>query len=331
MPTRWIPVAQNSEQLFDFEREMLESIQQVDEYCKKRGELGGFSTGFEAFDRATEGLQSGLILLGGQPNTGKTAMLAQLAWQVANIEENNAYVIYMSLDDNMTDVLPRIVACDQQMPINAVRMPKRYTEPEYTLKRARGLRKLKNSVKHFKMLDQNHGNSLEYIETVIRRHKTELELAGDGRRLCLFVDNFYDVVSENVPMDDERYEYVAIELDRMAQMYDLPIVCTAEFRKLNSGRRPTLDDLRQGVKIAYKAKLAILAYNEVGLKGDNANIYYNVEDDPRKQPVLELHFAKNKFTSFKGRLFYEFIPHQSRLVEASEQQSMRYSALIYQA
>ena len=48
-----------------------------------------------------------------------------------------------------------------------------------------------------------------------------------------------------------------------------------------------------------------------------------------KQPVLELHFAKNKISSFKGRLFYEFYPELSRLEEPDEDSIRRYAGLVY--
>ncbi|WP_187422239.1 DnaB-like helicase C-terminal domain-containing protein [Neomoorella thermoacetica] len=292
------------------------------------------STGFPLLDQYTEGLQPGLILVGGQSNSGKTAFLSQIAWQMATHPKNNAYVLFFSLDDMAFDVLPRIVACDQQIPINAVKIPKKYKDdPEITRKREMGIKRLIDHVKHFKIYDQVNGQSdIKFIEETIKRHLVELEAAGDNRRMAVFIDNFYDIDAIDVPetrtSNNAKYEYIAEELDRIAQVYQIPVVCSAEFRKLNGNKRPTLDDIRETVKVVYKSKLILLVYNEVGLKGENASVYFTTEDTVNKQPVLEVHFAKNKFTSFKQRLFYHFYPAYSYLEEVTAGNLRRYQALM---
>ena len=85
----------------------------------------------------------------------------------------------------------------------------------------------------------------------------------------------------------------------------------------------------EGVKIKYEAKAIILVYNEVHYKGESSEIFFNRNGYMMKQPVLELHFAKNKISSFKGRLFYEFYPELSRLEEPDEDSIRRYAGLVY--
>lgn len=85
------------------------------------------------------------------------------------------------------------------------------------------------------------------------------------------------------------------------------------------------------MKIAYEAKAILLCYNEVGLKGESASVYYN-RGEPEfaqfKQPVLEVKVGKNKYTSYKGRMFYEFQPERSYLKEASDAATSKYSQMI---
>lgn len=85
----------------------------------------------------------------------------------------------------------------------------------------------------------------------------------------------------------------------------------------------------KGVKIKYEAKAIILVYNEVHYKGEASEIFFHREGYQMKQPVLELHFAKNKISSFKGRLFYEFYPELSRLEEPDADSIRRYAGLVY--
>jgi len=313
--------------LADFEQEMYDTIKSVDEFSKRRGEIGGLITKvFPLFDQHTEGLQEGLILIGGQPNSGKTAFMIQTAWQIA--QNNNAYVIYFSLDDPVYDALNRVVACDQRIPINAARLPKRY--PYCQGRRKAGIERLYKYVSHFKMIDKTAGSSLQFIEETIKRHAIELNVAEDGRRLAVFIDGLYDItLDEGGKLEgNDKYELIVLGLDRIAQHYKCPIVCSAEFRKLNKAKRPNMEDLRETVKIAYKAKMALLIYNEVHVRGNMAKIYHTVDGVAGKQPVLEVHFGKNKFTSFKGRLFYRFFPNESYLEEIPWERARKFEDLI---
>lgn len=47
-----------------------------------------------------------------------------------------------------------------------------------------------------------------------------------------------------------------------------------------------------------------------------------------KQPVFEAQIGKNKFGSFKGRIFFEFWPEMSYFKEVPPAGAMRYSQMI---
>ena len=85
-------------------------------------------------------------------------------------------------------------------------------------------------------------------------------------------------------------------------------------------------------KIAYEAKGIILLYNEVGIKGDNSDIYWNMGShdgsEDRKMPVLEMHISKNKFNSFKGRCFLKFMPEMASFMEASDEEEQSFRQMM---
>jgi replicative DNA helicase len=107
------------------------------------------------------------------------------------------------------------------------------------------------------------------------------------------------------------------------------MICSAELKKLNGVRRPSLDDLRETVKIKYEAKAVLLVYNEVHYKGESAGVYFLWQNEPLKQPVFEVHFAKNKFHTYKGRLFFEFYPEMARFEEADPQAAKAYASVVF--
>ena len=53
-----------------FAQTMIQTIRQVDEYCKNRGEMGGMDWGFDNLNNAFQGLNAGVHLIAGQSNIG---------------------------------------------------------------------------------------------------------------------------------------------------------------------------------------------------------------------------------------------------------------------
>lgn len=308
-------VCQQTNELFlEFEN----SVDMVDEYCKNRGVFGGLDVGFPQMTQALEGLQPGIILIAGQPNVGKSALVLQMAIQVAK-SNPDVYCMYHSIDDNVKEMMPRAAAMMAKVPINTIKFPQKLEEEKQFKaldRRAKAIKELKLMSDKFGIRDNGfngEGANIESIEHSVKNMKMHLP---EGTQIVLFIDNFHDLSSKTLTRSDtdaKRYEFICDKLTAMASNYDMPIVCTAEFKKLNGNRRPTTEDVRESVKIAYEAKAILLCYNEVGLRGENANVFWDDPGRDGKQPVLEVHFGKNKLSSFKGRLFYNFWPEMSRL------------------
>ncbi|MEX3713389.1 DnaB-like helicase C-terminal domain-containing protein [Cytobacillus horneckiae] len=323
-----------------FRRKMMDTIDAVEEYSWTRGEMGGLDWGFDSLNIAFEGLNTGVHLIGGQSNIGKSSFMLQLAWQISQSNQQvtaerprKAFVLYFSLDDNNNELLPRLVAIDQRIPINVVRFPKKYQDNStYMQKRAEGVIKLRQSVDFINMQDVNMGSDIEYIQETMESYHVELQKVDPDYQLVVFIDNFHDITIGDEKLrgktGGEKYDHIADQLTKTATKYDCPIVCTAEFRKLNGNRRPTTEDLRDSIKILYEAKAVMLCYNEVSLRGQQATVHWMRQDDPNKQPVYEVHIGKNKFSSFKGRFFFEFIPEMAYSREVSEAGAQRYAQMV---
>jgi replicative DNA helicase len=179
------------------------------------------------------------------------------------------------------------------------------------------------------MFDGNDMTSIEQIEEHI---ESIYMMSPDGTKVVIAIDSFNDltVSSKTFNINDARNEYVAKAIKDWTVKYNAVVMCTAHLRKTN-GRRPTVDDLKDTIVLQYEANLVFLAYNEVGVKEENASVYWLHEDKEEKMPVLEMKFGKNKFSSFKGTKFFEFMPDQSYCIEATAEGNRRYAALIYQA
>ena len=292
----------------------------------------GIKTGWQSMDDAFDGgIKSGFIIVGGDSNIGKSAVMCQMAWQIA---ENNddVYVMDFSLDDPMPDKLARMIGAGSKVLLNAVKNPTGYQDmPIMLARRKKALNKLRSHVDRYRAYDANFSTFIEDIEEEVQRIIIELDSLGIQKRVVVFIDNMHDLnVKANPGLSEkDKFNVIAQWCADLAIKYDIPLICTAELKKLNGTRRPQLDDIRDNVKIKYEAKAVLLAYNEVHYKGDAADVYYMKQSSPLKQPVLELHFAKNKMHSFKGRIFFEFYPEMARLEEPDPQTVKHYAGLAY--
>lgn len=329
-----------------FVQKMLHNIDEVNKYTWSRGELGGLDWGFESLNQAYEGLNTGIHLVGGQSNTGKSAFMLYLAQAIANANRElsaritkKAYCIYFSLDDTNNELIPRLVAIDQKIKINAVSFPKKYEHNKEVMeKREQGFENLKENVKYIGMQDANEGSSIEYIVETCKDLQIQLdEMEPNVYTLVIIIDNFHDidVDAKGYTEDNARYDFITDKLMKLAYDLDSPIICSAEFKKISGGRRPQRDDIRSSGKISYASKNIMLCHNDYSIRQEQAGVFWELtdqsefgEETTKKMPVWEVQIDKNKFGSQKGRLFWEFMPEMSTFRESSKENSLKYTQML---
>ncbi|MFW6015858.1 MAG: DnaB-like helicase C-terminal domain-containing protein, partial [bacterium] len=316
------------EDIDPIEKEMARTIYKTDEAGWKKGE--GILTGFPILDEKLDSIQQGLAFLAADSNTGKSSYLLSIGYNSS--KHDDAFVLYFSLDDDVTNLLPRVISMEKSIPINAIRLPYKYKEyPSILKKRKQGIEDLYKVINRFKIVGADKAQGVENMEKIITKHKEYADKK--NKKLFVLIDNFHDLYSEEKDFYDQndKFAYIAGVLKDWTKEFSIPVWCTAEVRKLNSFRRPVKDDLLHAGKIKYKASLILMLHNDVGLQGSNASVYYRNKDKPGKAPVLEVKFDKNKLGSFKGTLFYEFIPEYAHFLECNEEDIERYNSLVYQS
>lgn len=312
-----------------FTSDMLGAISAFEARANKLGHIGGFDTGFSRLTEKLEGLQPGLYMVSAGPNVGKTALCTQMAWQVAQ-SNPTTFCMYITLDDNPNIVIQRITAHITGLPIRVIRNPQAYAHNREVLQtRQIGLDMLREASDRFVVPSTLDSTDVDDIlEHVVSYLVWADATDADRRDLVLFIDNFYDLTA-NIGGDNSntRMEYIADQLKYFAMHYNVPVICTGELRKLNGPKRPSLDDAKGAGGLAYAAQVIMGIYSEVGQRGDAAKIYWTgMHED--KMPILEVHFLKNKLSSFKGRLLYRFVPSCSTLIQMSEQDELRFNKMI---
>lgn len=338
-----------------------EAVQDIDNFEQFAWEVGeGYTLpNYKHITDNLEGLSAGLYLCAGPSNAGKSAMMMNMVYDACMHEENNLFGIYFSLDDSRNEIIPRVVAMDQSIPISVVSKPARYRNyidavnengtfesdmdkvikyEEYLLKRQEGLNNLKDKANKFKIEDSTRCTTLEQIEGFIQNALEYIKSIDENMNLIVAIDSINDIQlgsKHKAGSNNEKLDIVSREVKHWTVKYNIPIFASTHLRKLNGNRRPTIDDLKESNTLVYEASVIWLVYNDVSANKQGAKIYYSTTTDEagviEKKPVIELDWAKNKKSSYKGLSFCFFSPEHSKAVECPEQETKRYSALIFQS
>lgn len=338
-----------------------EGKKDIDDFEKEAWDTGeGFSLpNYPIITEKLEGVSSGLYLFAGPSNAGKSAMMMNVMHDACMHEDNNLFGIYFSLDDSRNEIIPRVVAMDQRIPISVVSKPARYKNyidaveqngtietdfdkvvkyEEYLLKRQEGLDNLRNKSNRFKIEDSVRCTTLKDIEEYIQNAIEYIKAIDPNMKLIIAIDSINDIQLDSrysAKSNNDRIDIVSKEVKHWTVKYNLPIFASTHLRKLNGNRRPTIDDLKESNTLVYEASVIWLVYNDVSANKNAAKVYYASEQETEgavieKKPIIELDWAKNKKSSFKGRSFNFFSPEYSKAMECDENITKRYSALIYE-
>lgn len=237
--------------------EMMAKIEEMDEYAQNRGSMG-LDFGIQSLNQAFNGLNPGLTLLAGSANSGKSMMLLEIMRRVIINNQyqdvdhpKKAYCMYFSLDDSNNELMPRLIASDQKIRINDALFPKTLVnKPVVQEKRRVGVENLKANAKYFSMHDALEGQSIQQIERTLSKRYQELEMIAPGEyQIVVFIDNFHDLSyeTEGFMEDNQKFDFISGRLNELAIEYNVPVLCSAEFRKISTLKRPTEDDIKSTV------------------------------------------------------------------------------------
>ena len=202
---------------------------------------------FKNLAKNIDGVQPGFYVIGAETNAGKTAFLCNLTLDLIDSNDDLSG-IYFSFDDNRDVILNRLLSIRTGIPLNKVQR----SQPE----------------KHAETLDEGH-RYLYYLADEKRlfiRDASEIKDIADldleiKRRmdhdLFVVIDGLYNLdVGDSY--GDNRKENIerANKLKNLADVYRIPVICTAELRKKS---QQTSEDTPQKSTISWKpASLLIM-------------------------------------------------------------------------
>lgn len=333
----------------DFVGTTLHDYEEFDERCWNKGD-GYKLPGYPLIEEYLEGIESGLYLFAGESNSGKSACMMNVLKDMCSYRPNKLFGIYYSLDDSKQEIIPRIIAMEQQIPISVASKPKRYENMKeqcdndnvalydmYLEKRQKGLDKLRAEADIFKIEDTTKiKNSTDLQEHMIKM-QTYVRSIDPEMNIVVAIDAINDIkLDEKVfgrgLTSTKQIEEISKFVKDLTTELDIIILSSTHLRKLNGNRRPTLDDLKEANTLVYEASVVWLVYNDVSKNKAAAKISWNDKDaEGNLGAIIELDWAKNKKSSYKGRTFNMFKPYFSLCKECPKDDCKRYDAFIYQS
>lgn len=240
----------------------------------QNNELEGISTGYNALDKATDGLKKkNLIYLAGRPSMGKTALAINIAEK--NVLAGNSVAIF-SLEMGKEELVKRLILGASF--VNSQKIKNKELTADDWSRMLKGANSLL-SKKLF--IEDNTSLTVPEMTSMCRRIKRD-------KGLNLVIIDYLQLISSNGNKKSRREEIDSISksLKAMAKELDVPVIVISSLSRATEQRqnkRPMLSDLRESGQIEYDADLVMFVHREE---------YYNPTDENKGE--AEIIIAKQR-------------------------------------
>lgn len=258
-----------------FEKVVPETLKMIEE--RAEGGMVGLSTGFYDWDRLTQGLVSGnLIIIAGRPGMGKTSFALNVAQHVA-IRDKRPVGVF-SLEMGQHELAQRILASEANLPFTSVR------SGQMSDSQWRGLLDTaKRTSKAPLFIDDSANPTLLEVASKCRRLQLESGLS------AVIVD-YLQLMQAGGKFESRQLEIATISrgLKQLAKELGIPVIALSQLSRQTERRtgdhRPQLADLRESGAIEQDADMVCFIYRDE---------VYN-KDDPEVKGKAELIVAKHR-------------------------------------
>lgn len=251
-----------------------ETIAAIEE---RSGGMLGLPTGFYDWDRMTQGLGKGtLVIVAGRPGMGKTSFAVNVAQHVA-IREGKAVGIF-SLEMGASELAQRILSSEADLPFGNLRSG-RLSESQWE----RLYDTIRRTTEAPIFIDDSPNPSLLEIASKARRLRAE-------KGLELLIVDYLQLMQAGGRFESRQLEIAAISrgLKQLAKEVEIPVVALSQLSRQPERRagdhRPQLADLRDSGSIEQDADMVCFVYRDE---------LYN-KDDPDNKGLAELIVSKHR-------------------------------------
>lgn len=231
--------------------------------------FSGISTGFKSLDEVLTGLKKNdLIVIGGQPASGKTALALSIMLNVA--ADHHLPVLYISLESSALELSKRIIR--MRSGISGEKLdgagklePNEWEQLEY---------KMKGVENAPIFIEERPDLTIGHIRNIVR---TQIEKNG----IRLVIIDYMQLIKGRVDCRinrEQEMSSISRELKSLAKECQVPIVAISSLSRqlsnrqnTNSNSRPQISDLRDSGSIEFESDVILLLYPRdfPGLAGDD--------------------------------------------------------------
>lgn len=274
---------------------LTETFERLDDLHKNKGKLRGVPTGLADLDKMTAGLHpSDLFILAARPSMGKTALMLNVALNVATKAKRGGVLLF-SLEMGKEQLVDRMLAAEAGVDAWKLRTGEGLVDSDFErLSEAMGI--LAEAPIY---IDDTPGITVSDMRTKARRLAHQNPLA-------LIIVDYLQLMSggSRFASSANRVQEIS-EISRglkiMARELNVPLIALSQLSRSVEARpdkRPQLSDLRESGSIEQDADLVAFIYREeyYNPETEKANITEILVKKHRNGPVgnIELYFDKEK-------------------------------------
>ena len=256
---------------------VLNALERIEKASKNKGTVTGIPTGFIDLDYKLSGLQpSDLILVAARPSRGKTAVVLNIAQDVA-FKKNRSVAIF-SLEMSKEQLVNRLFSLESQVDAQALRTGNMKDSDWEKLIEGAGI------IGQSKLIiDDTPGISVSELRSKCRKYKLENDLD-------LIIIDYLQLMTGSVGRSSESRQQEISEISRslkgLARELNVPVIALSQLSRAVESRpdkRPMLSDLRESGAIEQDADVVMFIYRDE---------YYNKDSEYKKQ--AEIIIAKQR-------------------------------------
>ena len=272
---------------FRTSREVVEAVcDEIHVLSEAKGKATGLPTGYEAFDKLTNGLHKGdLLILAARPSVGKTAFALNLARQCARYSattEKKEAVAVFSLEMPSEQLIKRMLSSESRLDSYKLRTGK-LEEEDWSL-----LNYGASQLSQYPIfLDDSSTIRVNEIFAKCRKLKAE-------HGLCLIVIDYLQLITGSGSRSSDNRQQEVSEISRslkqLAREMEVPVLALSQLSRSVESRkgedaRPRLSDLRESGAIEQDADIVMFLHRDD----------YQTKDAGEKDVVsVDVIFAKHR-------------------------------------
>lgn len=239
-------------------------MEEMDQAMINKGSIQGLKTGFRDFDRMTNGVRGGqVIVIAARPGAGKTSLAMNIAEQVA--VENKEAVGVFSLEMTATELMHRMVCSRARIDSQRARDGNLAERDKPRLLTA--INQIRKAPIH---ICEKSGLTIAQLgaraRRMVSRHKIKL----------LIIDYLQLMTSRLKENGNARITEISNGVKILAKDLKIPVILLSQLNRdcEKENRKPRLSDLRESGSIEQDADLVMLLAPQELKKGDT---YQKVE------------------------------------------------------